>query len=93
MPRYVEKPKNHIVSCRLSDEELQVLQKIAEKKQTNISDLLRQSLGLLDKDNLNNHLLRFMSPLWRRVLRAGGGCPVYLFKMRTGRRSFHVAYA
>ncbi|HKL49357.1 MAG TPA: hydrogen-dependent growth transcriptional repressor [Desulfuromonadales bacterium] len=59
MPRHVENPKSHIVSCRLNEEELHVLQKIAESKKTNISDLLRQSLGLLDKDSLNRHLLRF----------------------------------
>ncbi|NIQ95526.1 MAG: hydrogen-dependent growth transcriptional repressor [Desulfuromonadales bacterium] len=59
MPRYVENPKSHIVSCRLNEEELQVLQKIAEKKNTNISDLLRQSLGMLDEESLTKNLLRF----------------------------------
>lgn len=57
MPRHVENPKSHIVSCRLNEDELQVLQKIAESKRTSISDLLRQSLGLLDKENLKSHIL------------------------------------
>jgi hypothetical protein len=49
MPRHVQNPKTHIVSCRINDEEMQVLQSIAEKNKTSISDLLRMSLDLINQ--------------------------------------------
>ncbi len=47
MGRPVESPKKFIVSCRVDDTEMQVLKKLAEQADTNISGLLRRSLDLL----------------------------------------------
>jgi hypothetical protein len=44
MGKTVENPKRYIVSCRVSDREMQLLADRAEQGNTNISDLLRQSL-------------------------------------------------
>jgi len=55
MGKTVENPKNYIVSCRVSDRELESLQEMAKESGTNISNLLRQSLGLLDFDHTGAH--------------------------------------
>lgn len=44
MGKSVQNPKKFIVSCRIDDDEMQQLQKIAKKSGTNISNLLRRSL-------------------------------------------------
>lgn len=50
MGKSVENPKKFIISCRVNDDELQVLQKMAKKAGTNISNLLRLSLNLVEED-------------------------------------------
>jgi len=47
MGKSVENPKKHIISCRISDEEMAALQQIADTKGQNISDLLRQTIFAL----------------------------------------------
>jgi uncharacterized protein (DUF1778 family) len=47
MGKTVENPKKYIISCRVNDEEMQILQDLARKSGTNISDLMRQSLNIL----------------------------------------------
>jgi len=47
MGKSVENPKKHIISCRISDEEMEVLQVIASSKGQNISDLIRQTIFAL----------------------------------------------
>jgi len=49
MGKSVENPKRFIISCRVNDDELQVLQEMAKAAGTNISTLLRQSLNLLEQ--------------------------------------------
>ena len=44
MGKSVENPKKHIISCRISDEEMEALQVIASSKGTNISNLIRQTI-------------------------------------------------
>lgn len=46
MGKNVENPKRYIISCRVSDEELQTLTDQAREANTNISSLVRQSLNL-----------------------------------------------
>jgi hypothetical protein len=50
----VDNPKRFIISCRVSDRELQVLQEQAKASGTNLSELLRQSLNLADPYPLHN---------------------------------------
>jgi antitoxin component of RelBE/YafQ-DinJ toxin-antitoxin module len=47
MGKSVEKPKNHIISCRIDDQEMERLQKIASKSGTSISVLMRKTLTML----------------------------------------------
>jgi len=47
MGKTVENPKKYIISCRVNDEEMQILQDLARKSGTNISDLMRHSLNIL----------------------------------------------
>jgi len=49
MGKAVDNPKKVIISCRISDEEMQNLQSIADESGTNISALLRRSLDLLQR--------------------------------------------
>jgi len=58
MGKTVENPKNYIVSCRVSDREMECLQEMAKESGTNISNLLRQSLGLMDFDHPGSHSSR-----------------------------------
>jgi uncharacterized protein (DUF1778 family) len=44
MGKSVENPKKNIISCRVNDREMQVLQELAKKAGTNISGLMRKSL-------------------------------------------------
>jgi hypothetical protein len=44
MGKSVESPKKFIISCRINDSEMQLLQDLARKAGINISDLMRQSL-------------------------------------------------
>jgi hypothetical protein len=50
MGKSVENPKKYIVSCRVDDQELQTLQDLARSAGTNISNLLRRSLDLLERN-------------------------------------------
>ena len=50
MGRQVEFPKRHIVSCRVDNNELLTLKKLARKTGTNISDLLRNCLDQLARE-------------------------------------------
>jgi hypothetical protein len=47
MGKTVENPKKNIVSCRVDDDEMQVLQELASHADLSISMLLRHSLDLL----------------------------------------------
>ncbi len=50
MGKTVENPKKYIISCRIDDQEMQILQELAKEANTSISNLLRQSLNLLGPD-------------------------------------------
>lgn len=50
MGKTVENPKRYIVSCRVNDDEMEALQRIAANADLSISNLLRRSLDdLLDE--------------------------------------------
>ena len=49
MGKPVENPKRYIISCRINDDEMQVLQDLARRADTSISTLLRHSLDLLQQ--------------------------------------------
>ncbi|MBE0599067.1 MAG: hydrogen-dependent growth transcriptional repressor [Desulfuromonadales bacterium] len=51
MGKLVAKPKRYIISCRVTAEEMRVLQEIARSSGHNISDLLRQTLLMLEEDS------------------------------------------
>jgi len=46
MGKSVKNPKRFIISCRVNDEEMQVLQDRAKQAGTNISKMLRESLDI-----------------------------------------------
>jgi len=48
MDKTVKQPKTHIVSCRVSDQEMEFLQNLAQDAGTNISSLLRLRLELAE---------------------------------------------
>ncbi len=50
MGKSVKNPKRFIISCRVNDEEMQLLQERARQAGTNISNLLRASLDI-DQQN------------------------------------------
>jgi len=50
MGKPVENPKRYIISCRINDDELQILQDLARSADTSISALLRHSLDLLQQN-------------------------------------------
>jgi len=50
MGRTVKNPKKCIISCRVNDTEMEALSRLAQEAGTNISELLRQSIFLLEKD-------------------------------------------
>ncbi len=52
MGKTVENPKKYIISCRIDDEEMQVLQEIAKAAGTNISTLMRMSLNQLEQGQI-----------------------------------------
>lgn len=56
MGKTVECPKKFIISCRVNDEEMQVLQEMAKSAGTNISNLMRLSLNLLEHDAVEMRL-------------------------------------
>jgi len=47
-------PAKHIVSTRVNEEEMQLLQRLADEQGINISTLLRQSLNLTLEEALSN---------------------------------------
>ena len=55
MGKTVENPKKNIVSCRVDDDEMQVLQELARHADLSISMLLRHSLDLL-QTNLSSEM-------------------------------------
>ena len=55
MGKSVENPKRYIISCRVNDQEMEVLQEIAKNHGTSISTLLRRSLNLLEQNNERAH--------------------------------------
>ncbi len=50
MGKSVESPKKFIISCRVDDSELEMLQRMAKKSGVNLSTLLRRSI-----DSLKGH--------------------------------------
>lgn len=50
MGKLIEKPKRYIISCRVTAEEMRLLQETARSSGTNISELLRQTLAMLDQE-------------------------------------------
>lgn len=50
MGKSVEKPKKYVISCRIDDQELEQLRRLALQAGTNISGLLRRTLNLLAED-------------------------------------------
>lgn len=48
MGKSVRNPKKHIISCRVNEVEMEVLQHMAEEYGSSISELLRQTLFQLD---------------------------------------------
>ncbi len=51
MGKSVEKPKKHIISCRIDDQEMERLQKIARQSGTSISGLMRKTLTMLARNH------------------------------------------
>ncbi|BCR03570.1 hypothetical protein DESUT3_06390 [Desulfuromonas versatilis] len=54
MGKTVENPKKFIISCRIDDQEMQLLQELAKEANTSISNLLRQSLTMLDSGTVSS---------------------------------------
>lgn len=54
MGKTVENPKRFIISCRVDDKEMELLQIMADKAGVNISTLLRRSIDVL-QDNICMH--------------------------------------
>jgi hypothetical protein len=52
MGKSVEKPKKYIVSCRIDDQEMEQLRRMARQSGTNISSLLRKTLNLLARNQV-----------------------------------------
>jgi predicted transcriptional regulator len=50
MGKTVENPKKNIVSCRVDDDEMQVLQAMAKRADLSISMLLRHSIEMLQEN-------------------------------------------
>jgi hypothetical protein len=50
MGKTVKNPKKFIVSCRVNDNEMEALSKLAQEAGTNITELLRQSIFTLEQD-------------------------------------------
>lgn len=50
MGKTVESPKKFIISCRVDDREMELLQSMAQKAGVNISTLLRRSIDVLQED-------------------------------------------
>ena len=57
MGKSVENPKRYIISCRIDDQEMQVLQDISKETGASISALLRRSLDLLESGALSDYRL------------------------------------
>ena len=57
MGKSVENPKRFIISCRIDDQEMQVLQDISKETGASISSLLRRSLDLLESGALSDYRL------------------------------------
>lgn len=54
MREYQETPKNHIVSCRLSNDEMILLRRLARRKGVNVTTIIRQGLAALQLDISNS---------------------------------------
>ena len=56
MGRRAINAKKFIVSCRVNNEEMDLLQSIAKESDSSISDLLRRSLLTLQNDGTQNRM-------------------------------------
>jgi hypothetical protein len=50
MPRMKEKPRYNVVSMRVTDEELEALERATRKTRKNVSSLMREAMWLLQRD-------------------------------------------
>ncbi len=50
MQRMKEKPRNNVVSMRVTDEELEVFERATRKTRKNVSTLMREAMWLLQRD-------------------------------------------
>ncbi len=57
MGKTVENPKKFIISCRVDDQEMQALQELAKEANTSISNLLRQSINMLENGTSGSQAL------------------------------------
>ena len=55
MGKSVQNPKKHIISCRVNEVEMEVLQHMTEEFGTSISELLRQSVFQLCDQQEETH--------------------------------------
>lgn len=51
MAKVTQNPKKYIISCRLDDREMQMLQEIAKQQAVSITTLVRQSLNLPERSS------------------------------------------
>ncbi len=50
MPRMKEKPRYNVVSMRVTDEELEALERATRKTRKNVSALMREAMWLLQRN-------------------------------------------
>lgn len=50
MARHIDNPRDYIISCRVNREEIEVLRDIARTSDCNMSNLLRNGLGMLNEE-------------------------------------------
>lgn len=50
MGRSVQNPKKFIISCRVNDEEMELLQRLADRSGLSISNLMRQTLKFSENE-------------------------------------------
>ena len=47
MAKHKEKPRYHIVSVRVSEEEREIIERISRESNKNVSDLMREALQIM----------------------------------------------
>ncbi len=57
MGKTVDNPKKFIISCRVDDDELELLQHLAKKSGVNLSTLLRRSIDALKGNHIHDRRL------------------------------------